>query len=92
MLGVACGDNGTIIFQTNFGSVVGDPTCNGPGGRFAFRDTGGLLLVVIVDDDTTIFLASGDVGACRDLTAGTNVEVRGSQTGGEIAARDVFVR
>lgn len=83
-----CGD-GTLIISFNSGVIVGDPTCEGRGGRFDLRDSGGLVVVVVITSTTAIFVSSGGTGTCQDLFPGAPVDVRGHESGGEIVASEI---
>jgi len=86
---LACGDNGVIFFQTNFGIVGSDATCNNGGGQFPLQQQNGLLVVVILGGTSSIVLANGAPGRCSDVRAGVHVSVNGRNEGGQIQAGEV---
>ena len=88
---IGCGSDTSVLFRTSFGSVTADASCSGAGGQFPLRDEQGFTLTVIVTEQTTIVGANGNFGACSDITAGTRVGVRGSESNGRIDARDVQI-
>ena len=87
---LGCGD-GVVIVSFSSGTIVSDPSCGSGTGRFDLQTQGGLVLLVVMDSDTAIFVASGQQGRCADLTAGTQVQVRGPKQGTQITARSVSV-
>ena len=84
-----CGSNGVFIISFNSGIIAGDPTCRNNGGQFDMRNQGGLLLLVILTSNSTVVLANGNRGTCRDLSANASVQVRGPQNGNQISAQTV---
>lgn len=88
LLLLACGD-GVVLLSFNAGTVAGDADCRDGRGDFELRNQGGLLLLIIIGDDTTIILANGFRGRCADIRAGASAQVRGTDQGGRIMARDI---
>lgn len=86
-----CG-GGVFIFSVNTGTVLGRPLCSDRSGRFDLLNSGGLVLVVLIDSNTQIFVASGAAGACPDVTAGAEAEVRGRKDGNTITAASVHLQ
>lgn len=84
-----CGSNGVFIISFNSGIIAGDPTCQNNGGQFDLRNQGGLVLLVILTSNSTVILANGNRGTCRDLSANASVQVRGPQDGNRIMAQSV---
>jgi hypothetical protein len=74
---LACGDDVSIFFRTNLGTVDSDATCANNGGQFPLREQSGLILLVILDDSSSVILANGVTGHCPDVRAGTRASVRG---------------
>jgi hypothetical protein len=84
-----CGD-GVFIISVNSGTIINDPHCQGSGGQFDMRNTGGLRVLVVITSTTRIFVSSG-TGTCRDLLAGQAVDVSGRDSGDRIVASEVTV-
>ncbi len=89
----ACGSDGSGFFVfVNAGTITADAACEGASGQFPFEQAGGLVVIVIVNDGTDILLASGAPGTCADLRAGRQAEVRGSEKGDRVTARQVTIQ
>jgi hypothetical protein len=86
---IGCGGDGVFIISFNSGIIAGDPACRNNGGQFDLRNQGGLVLLVILNNNSTVILANGSRGACRDLSANAAVQVRGPQDGNRITAQSV---
>jgi len=71
------------------GQLVEDAECNGSGGSFSIYD-GEISFTVVIDALTTIERNRRPV-ACADLSAGTQVKLRGRQVDQDIVATEVRV-
>ena len=86
-----CGD-GSFIIAFNSGIIVGDPDCDGGGGQFDLRNSGGLTVLVVITSSTRIFVSSGGTGSCDDLFRGAAVDVSGRESDGRIVATEISIR
>jgi hypothetical protein len=89
VLWAGCGSDVIIIARTNLGTVGTDASCSGNSGEFPLHETSGLVVLIIINSDSSIFLANGLRGECRDVTAGSRVSVRGTPAGDQIRAEEV---
>ncbi len=88
---LGCGD-GTFVLIVNTGTIIRDPFCGPGGGAFEMRDQGGLVVFVSIDSNTTVFLRSGSIGSCSDLSAGAVVDVSGTGDDDRISADEVRIQ
>lgn len=88
LLVLGCGDT-SVLFFVNTGTVASNATCSAGHGRFDLLQQGGLVILVIITSDTTIFRVNGSFGTCTDLSAGIHVAVHGTDSGGQINAREI---
>jgi hypothetical protein len=89
VLWVGCGSDVIIIARTNLGTVGTDASCSGNSGEFPLHEASGLVVIIIISSDSSIFLANGLRGECRDVTAGSRASVRGTPEGERIRAEEV---